>query len=256
MKKILKTICIFVACLTTFSLVVSCFNSKHSSSTSSNSSSSIEETVDFSNKTYISFGDSITYGANPFKHYSQIENPYPKLVSNLLGFKSYNNPAVSGATLCTNNKNLYCMSDVILSTTIQYDIVSILLGFNDYNNNLPLGTINDSECSTIYGALNRIAKHFEMHYSNSFVFFMTPYKSRNWNTTNNAGYNLSDVSQAVKEVAKKYDILVLDMFNLGQFELEMYNADSDGVHPSQEFFENYTAPQIVEFIRKNYKAKN
>lgn len=211
------------------------------------------EDIDFSDKTYLSYGDSITYGANPFKYYSQIENPYPKLVSDLLGFKTYYNPAISGATLCTNNKNLYCMTDVILSTTVQYDIVSVLLGFNDYNNNLPLGSIDDNNGSTIYGSLNLIAKHFELYYENSFIFFMTPYKSRTWDKVNNVGYNLGDVSQAVKNVAQKYDIPVLDMFNLGSFEVEMFNANSDGVHPSQDFFENYTAPQIAQFIKDNYK---
>ena len=88
------------------------------------------------------------------------------------------------------------------------------------------------------------------------MFFMTPYKLVGWSNNNSSGYNLNNVAQAVKEVANKYNIPVLDMFNLGQFELEMYNEDSDGVHPSQEFFKNYTAPQIAQFIKDNYKVNN
>ena len=42
------------------------------------------------------------------------------------------------------------------------------------------------------------------------------------------------------------------MFELGNYEVEMSLSNSDGLHPSQEFFEEYTAPQIVDFIKNNY----
>ena len=254
MNKFFKRLVLFLSIVLVVSVSISCIrNIDNSNKSGGNSNQQQEQQVDFSNLTYIAFGDSITYGANPFKNYSQIANPYPKLVSETLGFKSYYNPAVSGATLCSNSKNLYCMTDVVLSTTQHYDIVSVLLGFNDYNNSLPLGTINDSERTTIYGALKQIAEYLLQSQPNAFIFFMTPYKSSNWYNYNKSGYNLYDVAQAVKEVANKYNIPVLDMFNLGQFEVEMYNANSDGVHPSQEFFRTYTTPQIAQFIKDNYK---
>lgn len=225
----------------------------------SSSNSSTEKTIDFSNKTYLAFGDSITWGADYSRAYARMDNPYPELVANELELKSHVNLAVSGATLCVNTLDLVCMTDRIVSYTQSADIVSVLMGVNDFNRSLPLGTIEDCSNTTVYGALNLIAKHFQVYYTNSFVFFMTPYKvafgGKDSFTENSQGYNLLDVANAIKEVAKNYGYPVLDLFSVGKYELEMYNADNDGIHPSQEFIRNYTAPQIAEFIRKNYKAK-
>jgi lysophospholipase L1-like esterase len=149
------------------------------------------------------------------------------------------------------------MTDRILAYTEHADIISVLMGVNDFNRDLPLGTIDDFSNTTVYGALNMIASHFKTYYKDSFVFFMTPYKQA-WGdkgsyTDNAQGYKLLDVANAVKEVVGNYGYPVLDLFNVGKYELEMYNAGSDGLHPSQEFFENYTAPQIAQFIKDNYK---
>ena len=87
---------------------------------------------------------------------------------------------------------------------------------------------------------------------------MTPYKeypyhSNTCDTPNRNGYTLEDYANAINVVCAKYNIPVLDMYNLGNFELEMYDTNSDGIHPSQEFFEKYTAPQIAKFIKENYE---
>jgi lysophospholipase L1-like esterase len=79
---------------------------------------------------------------------------------------------------------------------------------------------------------------------------MTPYQTT---IRKSNQYSLSDVAKAVKKVAALYDIPVLDMYSLGNYALEMNQDDSDGVHPSQEFIAEYTAPQIAEFLRRNYE---
>lgn len=227
---------------------------------SKNDSSDDEETstIDFSGKTYIAFGDSITYGADYTRAYAPMDNPYPTLVASTLKMKSYKNAGVSGATLCTNTLDLSCISDIVTNTSTTYDIISLLGGVNDYNRNLPLGSFGDSENDTIYGSLDVIASYLTKNYSDSFIFFMTPYKCDwhefgLWSNDNTQGYNLEDVANAVKQIANKYSIPVLDLFNEGQFELEMNDSGSDGLHPSQEFVTNYTAPQIARFIKDNYQ---
>ena len=213
----------------------------------------------FEGLTYVAFGDSITYGADYTRNYSQMDFPYPTLVAESLELSSVSNKAISGATLCTNDMNLVCMTNNILAYTEQADIISVMLGVNDYNRSLPLGDIDDKTKDTVYGSLNLIAEHLTTTQEDAFIFFMTPYKckvgSRTYKDKNDAGYVLEDVANAVKEVANKYNIPVLDMFNEGQYELEMYNYGSDGIHPSQEFIREYTAPQIAEFIRQNYRGK-
>ena len=210
--------------------------------------------IDFSKMTYIAYGDSITFG---LYNSQRMESPYPSLVASTLGLKSCSNHAVNGGTLCSNDIGWFCMTDKILSITDQHDIVSVMLGVNDYNRNLPLGTITDMDNTTVYGSLNLIANHFDTYYQNSFVFFMTPYKERigsgDCYRLNSQGYSLLDVANAIKEVAALHNYPVLDMFNYGRFELEYSSPESDGIHPSQEFIKNYTAPQIAAFIKENYK---
>ena len=181
-----------------------------------------------------------------------MSDPYSKLVYESLNLSAYQNFGVGSSTFCANDyPNLSCHTDVILAYEGDADIISVMLGSNDWGYSLPLGTITDNDTSTVYGSLNLIAKHLTTVHEDSFVFFMTPYKN---SLTIETDYPLSDIVKAVKVVAANYNIPVLDMYNLGNFELEMYDENSDGVHPSQEFFKKYTAPQIVEFIRQNYKA--
>ncbi len=213
------------------------------------------EVVDFSTMSYVAFGDSITYGADYTLNYSQMADPYPELVSNALGLASYTNKAINASTFCSNSLGRVCMTDRILAYTEQADIISLMLGTNDYGRSLPLGTFGDTTHDTIYGSLYLIAEHLTSTQDDAFIFFMTPYKRKNHKVCNVAGYNLEDVANAIKEVAAVYNIPVLDMFNEGQYELEMYNYGSDGLHPSQEFMKEYTAPQIEAFIRQNYSNK-
>ncbi len=211
---------------------------------------------EFSNLTFTAFGDSITYGADLIIG-GRVENPYPTLVSNILGLKSYENKGVSGATLCSNNLNLTCMTDVITSYTSETDIIGVLGGVNDFNRELPLGDIDDTGTSTIYGSLHVSMSYLSENYSDAFVFYMTPYKEYFhgvlWSDDNSQGYNLQDVANAIKEVAEIYNIPVLDLLELGGFEDVMYDEDCDGIHPNQNFITNVMAPQIAKFIQDNYQ---
>ncbi len=214
------------------------------------------EVVDFSKMSYVAFGDSITWG---WVNSLQMDFPYPNLVAEKIGFSSVYNAGVPAGTLGVNNVGFPCVTDAILASEVQYDIISVMLGVNDYSVSVPLGDIDDNTKDTVYGSLNLIADHLSTYSRDSFVFFMTPYKCKlttgTYKNKNDAGYTLADVVTAIKEVAALYNIPVLDMFNEGQFEKEMYNYNSDGVHPSQEFIREYTAPQIEAFIRQNYSNK-
>ena len=228
--------------------------------TSENPPSNSELAIDFSNEIYYAFGDSITYGADYSLQYAQMAYPYPDLVSSTLGLKSFTNYAVSGSTIATDVGGLPNIYNQLLYADTDADIVSVMGGVNDYNRGVELGTISDTTTNTFYGSLKSICEVLLSKYPDAFVFIMTPYKEHCYHESactnpNAAGYNLEDYANAVKEVAEIYDIPVLDMYNQGKYELEMYNPSSDGIHPSQEFIKRYTAPQIAEFIRQNYRGK-
>ena len=214
------------------------------------------EELGFSELTFTAFGDSITYGADLIIG-GRVDNPYPTVLSEILGFEEYENKGISGATLTTNDQGLTCMTDVITSYTSKTDIIGVLGGVNDYNRNLPLGDIDDNDTSTIYGSLHVSMSYLSENYSDAFVFYMTPYKEYFhgvlWSDINSQGYNLEDVANAIKEVAEIYNIPVLDLLEEGDFESIMYNDDCDGIHPNQEFITNVMAPQIANFIKDNYQ---
>ena len=208
--------------------------------------------IEYSKLTYVAFGDSITYGVDGVNG-GRMESPYPKLVGETLGLKTVENKGVSGATFCSNSVGRTNMTENILAYTDDADIISVMLGVNDFAANLPLGTTSSTDNTTIYGSLYLIAEHFKEYYSDSFVFFMTPFPYKNGETKNSEGYVLEDVVNAIKYTCNKYDIPVLDMYTDGGYKTEMDNSNSDGTHPSQEFFIKYTAPQIVYFIKNNYR---
>ena len=239
--KIVLAVFLCIACVSTLGLLL-----KPNSQTKQPANENISS-VNFSNLTYVAFGDSITYGADYSNGYAQMANPYPKLVGQHLGLKSVVNKAVSGATL-VETPDLSHILAKITSYSGSADIISVMGGVNDYARLNPLGKITDTTISTIYGSLNYIADYLTTKYPNSFIFFMTPYKMARYYEP---GYQLYDVANAVKEVGNKYNIPVLDMYNYGNYELEYTDSDSDGIHPNQDFVITYTAPQIVNFIRDN-----
>lgn len=134
------------------------------------------------------------------------------------------------------------------------DIVSVMGGTNDCYQSCPIGTINDVGTSTFYGRIKLLVTTVKAKYPNAFIFFMTPYQSKTDSCYigNENGNVLKDYADVIIEICNLYDISVLDMYNYGNFELEMFKDYSDGTHPSEDFYENYSAPQIVQFIKDNY----
>ena len=205
-------------------------------------------------QTYVAFGDSITYGVDgTLDKWGLMPDPYPQLVGGLLGLKSVQNKAISGATLCSNSGRTN-MTENILAFSGEADIISVMLGVNDYAMNMPLGNSNSRENDTIYGSLFMIAEHLTTNYSDSLVFFITPFPTTK--SGGNGKYTVADVADAVKYVAAMYGLPVLDLYTHGKYELEMVLSTNDGIHPSQEHFRTYTAPQVAEFIERHWKTED
>ena len=203
---------------------------------------------DYSNLTYVAFGDSITIGVDV---YSEKGTAYPQMVGQTMHFQTVNNKAVSGATFCPNSGRTN-MTVNILNFTGEANVISVMLGINDFWVGSPLGTPESRDNTTIYGSLYLIAEHLTQTYPNAFIFFMTPFQCRVWNTDRGAGYTLPDVVNAVKLVADEYDIPVLDMYTHGKYELEMNESKNDGIHPTYKHHKEYTVPIVAEFLAKNF----
>lgn len=206
----------------------------------------------FSETRYLTFGDSITYG-------NWLEDSYPELVANELGCKGYSNRGIGGSTYVYQS-NRGCITDTVVSTLDKvghYDIISVSGGGNDHDLSLPLGDISDKTKDTIYGSLNIIAEALKKRQEDSFVFFITPLMAKS-ERINYEGYRRKDIANAVITVGEKYGIPVLDLYSTSEFEkveCGMNHPDCDGVHPIQEFMNEYMAPKIARFIKNNYRAR-
>ena len=129
------------------------------------------------------------------------------------------------------------------------DLIIIYMGTNDYGHETPLGTIDDTTDTSFYGALNVIIPWLIENRPNSRIVIMTPIHRYGFGTSsitgtaftydylpNGRGYKLSDYVNALKDIANKYSLPVIDLYNL--FTLDPTDATTrtnyipDGLHPN------------------------
>ncbi len=248
-----KFISVFILVVLMFGVVGAggCFGNKNRGN---------DNMVDFSKMTYVALGDSITYAMDGTNGGQHMDEPYCKLVGDILGFEHVENYGISGSTV-SHAENFsyrpYCERYVDMIGDA--DVVSVMGGANDIANNCALGEYGDITTNTFYGALDVLAKGLKQKYPNAFIFFMTPLKIKFIDDSYDANYHLvaDEYRFAIKQVCAKYDIPVLDTYALCDFAIE-YKAEDyegDGVHPSQEFHKNTIAPVVAQFISNHYKTK-
>ena len=230
------------------SVVLSCLCACSFNFTSEKSESSGAKEVDFTQMTYVAFGDSITWGEDGQTH-QQMKNTYAKLVAEDLELKNVENYGKRGASITFKTSSPY-IGEQLIEATAKADIVSGMIGVNDVLGAHTLGTIEDTSADCVYGGLNNLAKELLKKYPNAFIFFMTPLNQTKSPAVNSAGYTLVDVCDAIKAVCAVNNIAVLDLNTTVEFSSET-DPNSDGLHPTQQFVMEYTAPQIAQFIKNN-----
>ncbi|MBQ8908994.1 MAG: SGNH/GDSL hydrolase family protein [Clostridia bacterium] len=236
MKKILNLLIVFV-------ITLSCLSLSAVFGNINNSNDNTDNGVDWSNITISCLGDSIT--ESPY-----IDKAYPVVLQEILGAKKCYNFGISGSTCAlvqdengNDLQNSMCLryADMPKSS----DIIIVMCGVND-TTNVPLGTINDVDISTYYGALNTLCNNLKKNYKDSYVFFMTNFA---YSSTENIFQSV-----AIKQVCEKQGIDVFDVFSKVPFDV---NVDTyDGCHPTQNFVSNVWTPKIAQFIKDNYKKIN
>lgn len=206
----------------------------------------------------IAFGDSITWGLH------SSDNTVNSWTANLMAYAGVNitNTAVSGATWTHKTDRDYGMVDVIKRTDIS-DVRNIVAfgGTNDFAQDLPIGTIDDTDPMTLYGAMNvGIQSIYERNPKVS-IYLVTPMWRARINdanspvdietTKNGAGFLLLDYVNAVIDIARKYHLPVLDLYH--EFPINKYNSNSllaDGLHPNDDGYV-LLAKKIGKFLNAN-----
>lgn len=123
------------------------------------------------------------------------------------------------------------------------DLIISMGGFNDYGQNVPIGTISDIDNTTFYGALNIFYQKLINKFPTKTILIITPLHANNntWNgksdgTQNTAGHILNDYRLAEINRCEKYSLPYIDGFSLKlnpniQALKDLYF--NDGVHPNE-----------------------
>lgn len=144
------------------------------------------------------------------------------------------NCGLSSSTIAINNTYLQNSSIVErvcgLNGNTPYndvDIWTIMGGLNDKLYNSPLGTIESTDLSTVYGALKKICEYIRSRANNPKLILFTPTQS------NRDGEYMQNVTIAIKRVAQLYSCPVIDLYNeSGICHTNIANVLQDGVHPN------------------------
>lgn len=200
--------------------------------------------MELKNKKINFLGDSITEGVGT----SCKEAVYHSIVKEKLGLKEARNYGVGGTRIArqTEITSLVRDRDFILraeSMDKDADLVVVFGGTNDFGHGqAPLGTFEDRDIRTFYGALHALINMLIDDYGAGNVLFMTPLHRHNddgrgaWKPEGVEQKHIVEYVNAIKETCAFYLVPVLDLFNCGELtppSHEWYGAYMpDGLHPN------------------------
>ena len=191
-------------------------------------------------------GDSITEGAGT----SCKEAIFHSLIKEKYGLKEARNYGIGGTRIArqTEITSLVRDKDFILRTRMMEedaDAVVVFGGTNDFGHGqAALGTMEDRDSRTFYGALHTLIQDLIKDYYNKTIVFITPLHRHNedgrgaWKPDGVEQRPLKDYVYAIKEVCEYYSVPVLDLFACGELAgntPEWYvKYMPDGLHPNDE----------------------
>ena len=208
-------------------------------------------------KTLYLDGDSITFGAG-------YNGGYGKLLADKYGSVNTNN-AVTGATLATGttysdgSPRHYISESVVSSVNRQYDYMILSGGFNDYGNNVPIGTLSNVKFSftnpvandNVIGALETMFRHILQNYPTTKVFYLITHKVNRCTTEpNSIGKTMQDYVNAIKSVCERYSIPIINIWEESRMITvydniaNTYTNNSDRVHPNELGYKEFYLPVI------------
>lgn len=223
----------------------------------------------------ICIGDSMTAGAGTTK-------AYYKWLPQLCGFGSGKIYGLNGSSVSPKTESIPTWDAGIPSFLERYDtmaddaeVVIVLGGINDWTTGRTLGTADDTESTTFYGAMDQLCRGLKDKYPDStIVFFSSPqcnYVDRPANDLagtpwegNTEGYNrkghlLTDYAKAMEEVCARHQIpfcSLTEALPWGAAELGDNNGAEgtlgvDALHPNEQGH-ILIAQKMAEFINSLY----
>ncbi|WP_288572256.1 SGNH/GDSL hydrolase family protein [uncultured Weissella sp.] len=196
------------------------------------------------------FGDSITWSYNKIK--------WSNLAAQSLGSTATIN-GVAGSTYSKADGRTDSAVERVADIKDQ-GLVVVWFGVNDFHYGRPLGEFNNGDVSTVYGAVDNVLDTLISNNVTAKIMVMTPMKNHGYKTSpdsftkNSVGLYQIDYVNAIKQVADKYSLPVLDMY--AESGIAAFNDTQasqylmDGLHPNQAG-EYRVAKRVVDFVRSH-----
>lgn len=179
---------------------------------------------------------------------------------------NYTNYTVGGTCLASADENdtSSFIARIRSLASYTFDLFLIFGGTNDWGNipAKPLGQMGDTSDTTIYGAIYNIINTILTNNPSARLAFITPLQRdfsgggtttlKGWSgeTTNELGYKLEDVVNAIKEVCGQYGVPVLDLYHTsGITKFNLPQMTRDGLHPNTELGMPLIGRQIASFLK-------
>lgn len=138
-------------------------------------------------------GGSITQAINPDGGHFE---SYGEIVARRNGMTAVKD-GISGSTMTNvEGKNPFCVSRYLNHT--DYDYITLWFGWND-NAYAELGTIDDTEDTTFYGAYKKVLEHYIINYPTKKIGLIVPYG------------HFTDYQEAVRNLSERYGVPCLDL---------------------------------------------
>ena len=198
--------------------------------------------MEFKNKIINVLGDSITFGVGA----SSLENSYVGLLKKEYGDCTVNNYGISGTRIARRREpyTVFPEADQDFLSRIDgmqrnADLVVVFGGVNDYGHgDATLGDVNDYDPYTFCGALNILFKELYLQYPEAKFLMMTPLHKIDEDKKNSLGLTLVDYVEAIKKVAAKYAVPVVDLYSRSGIcpvdeDLKLLDT-TDGLHPNDK----------------------
>lgn len=199
---------------------------------------------DFSDKTVVFIGDSITEGITSSVDQNGNYVSYVTYVNSYLHFGNVLNHGVGGRMFSAyGGEELSLAMNFENVTNINSDIIVVFAGVNDYlctPANKHFGSVNDTLTTGNYcGALRYFMKQLKEYYGDREIFFVTMYDINKKVDVSYADFNgqptLGDFMDVEKKLAAEYGFHVIDLYGTGFMDCSTKEASDyylrDGLHP-------------------------
>jgi lysophospholipase L1-like esterase len=138
---------------------------------------------------------------------------------------------------------------------INSDLITVFGGTNDWGrtdaNTFPFGALGDTTSATFYGAVDLTLSNLINRFPTKMIAVILPLPRVGGYSANSRGETLDQYANAIKEVANKYCIPVLDLYRESNFYVRNSTFNStfmpDGLHPNDAGHQ-LIADKILAFL--------